>query len=220
MTIPRDVSDGWRLTKYFKFGHIPRALCSYEYILHVDASAFAHNPNRYVTPEFAHLSRFLRLHKSTELVLWKHGQRSYAFQEWKTTVAFRLEKVSNIRGLVRAFRRRFGCAAISKVPLFELGVFVRKNNDAPILNHTFVNTFRTLIAYGLKRDQNVFPLALLENPDMTKGSRVLQCPQEAKLPSHERGMMTGCDAPVFPSVINNRSPNASHHGCGHLGLTP
>ena len=54
---------------------------------------------------------------------------------------------------------RFGCAAVSKVPLFELGVFVRKNNNAPVLDHMFVNTFRTLIAYGLKRDQNVFSFA-------------------------------------------------------------
>lgn len=84
-----------------------------------------------------------------------------------------MEKVSNIRGFARALSRRFGCAAISKVLLFELGVFVRKNDDAQILNHAFVNTFRTLIAYGLKRDQNVFPLALLDHLDMTKGSRVL-----------------------------------------------
>ena len=213
------MSDGWKLTKYFKFGHIPRALRSYEYTLHVDFSTFSHNPNRFVVPEFAHLSRFLRLHKSTELVLWKHGQRSYAFQEWKMTVGYRLEKVPNIRGFARSVGHRFGCAAVSKVPLFELGVFVRKNNDSPILNHMFVNTFRTLIAYGLKRDQNVLPFAMMYHLNMTKGNWVLQCPKEAKLPNHQRGMMGGCGAPVFPSV-STRSSNASHHGCGHLGLTP
>ena len=115
--------------------------------------------------------------------------------------------------------RRFGCAAVSKVPLFELGVFVRKNNNTPVLNHMFVNTFRTLIAYGLKRDQNVLPFAMMYYLNMTKKNWILQCPKEAKLPNHERGMMGGCGAPVFPSV-STRSSNASHHGCGHLGLTP
>ena len=191
--------------------------------MHVDASAFANNPNRFVVPEFAHLSRFLRLHNSTELVLWKHGLRSHAVQEWKKTVGYRLEKVPNIRGFARSVGHRFGCAAVSKVPLFELGVFVRKNNNTPVLNHMFVNTFRTLIAYGLKRDQNVLPFAMMHYLNMTKGSWVLQCPKEAKLPSRERGMMGGCGAPVFPSV-SYKSPgaaNTSHHdGCVHLGLKP
>ena len=133
-----------------------------------------------------------------------------------------MEKVPNIRGFARSVGRRFGCAAVSKVPLFELGVFVRKNNNTPVLNHMFVNTFRTLIAYGLKRDQNVLPFAMMYYLNMTKGNWVLQCPKEAKLPNHERGMMGGCGAPVFPSV-STRSPGAahtSHHdGCGLFGLT-
>ena len=185
--------------------------------MHVDASAFARNLNGYVVPEFAHLSRFLRLHNSTELVLWKHGQRSRAVQEWKATVGYRLEKVPNIRGFARSVGHRFGCAAVSKVPLFELGVFVRKNNDSPILNHMFVNTFRTLIAYGLKRDQNVFSFAVMHHLNLTKGNWVLLCPKEARLPNHERGMLGRCGAPVFPSV-GTTSSNASHHGCGHFGL--
>ena len=185
--------------------------------MHVDFSSFAHNPNGYIVPEFAHLSRFLRLHNSTELVLWKHGQRSYVFQEWKMTVWLRMEKVPNIRGFARSVGHRFGCAAVSKVPLFELGVFVRKNNNAPVLDHMFVNTFRTLIAYGLKRDQNVFSFAVMHHLNMTKGNWVLQCPKEARLPSHERGMLGRCGAPVFPSV-GTTSSNASHHGCGHFGL--
>ena len=134
-----------------------------------------------------------------------------------------MEKVPNIRGFARSVGHRFGCAAVSKVPLFELGVFVRKNNNTPVLNHMFVNTFRTLIAYGLKRDQNVLPFAMMHYLNMTKGSWVLQCPKEAKLPSRERGMMGGCGAPVFPSV-SYKSPgaaNTSHHdGCVHLGLKP
>ena len=39
---------------------------------------------------------------------------------------------------------------------------------APVLNHMFVNTFRTLIAYGLKRDQNVFSFAVMHHLNLTK----------------------------------------------------
>ena len=69
---------------------------------------------------------------------------------------------------------------------------------------------------------HVTPFAMMYYLNMTKGSWVLQCPKEAKLPSRERGMrgmMGGCGAPMFPS-ISNRSSNTSHHGSGHLGLTP
>ena len=111
-----------------------------------------------------------------------------------------MEKVPNICGFARSVGHRFGCAAVSKVPLFELGAFVRKNNNAPVLDHMFVNTFRTLIAYGLKRDQNVFSFAVMHHLNMTKGNWVLQCPKEARLPNHERGMLGRCGAPVFPSV--------------------
>ena len=40
-----------------------------------------------------------------------------------------------------------------------LGEFVRKL-DADALDDAFVDTFRTLLAFGLRRDQNVFSLAL------------------------------------------------------------
>ena len=76
---------------------------------------------------------------------------------------------------------------------------------------------QVLIAYGLKRDQNVFSFAVMHHLNMTKGNWVLQCPKEARLPSHERGMLGRCGAPVFPSV-GTTSSNASHHGCGHFGL--
>ena len=78
-------------------------------------------------------------------------------------------------------------------------------------------TFRTLIAYGLKRDQNVFSFAVMHHLNLTKGNWVLLCPKEARLPNHERGMLGRCGAPVFPSV-STRSSNASHHGCAHFGL--
>ena len=89
-----------------------------------------------------------------------------------------MEKVPNIRGFARSVGHRFGCAAVSKVPLFELGVFVRKNNNAPVLDHMFVNTFRTLIAYGLKRDQNVFSFAVMHHLNMTKGNWSCNVPKK------------------------------------------
>ena len=109
--MPRKMSAGWTLTKYFKFGHIPIVLHSYEYVLHVDSSAFtARNHNYYIVPKLLQLSKFLLHHRAAELIFWKHPARTYAIEEWvRTTHRFRLERIQNIRGFARAMTYRFGC---------------------------------------------------------------------------------------------------------------
>ena len=177
--MPRKMSAGWTLTKYFKFGHIPIVLHSYEYVLHVDSSAFtARNHNNYIVPKSLQLSKFLLRHRAAELIFWKHPARTYAIEEWvRTTHRFRLERIPNIRGFARAMTYRFGCTAVSTVPLFEMGLFVRKV-CVHCKSYLALDTFRALLAYGPRRDQNVVPLAVLGRHDDCQGPRVC-CPKDS-----------------------------------------
>ena len=198
--MPRKMSAGWTLTKYFKFGHIPIVLHSYEYVLHVDSSAFtARNHNNYIVPELLQLSKFLLHHRAAELIFWKHPARTYAIEEWvRTTHRFRLERIPNIRGFARAMTYRFGCTAVSTVPLFEMGLFVRKVCVHCKSYLAFIDTFRALLAYGLRRDQNVVPLAVLGRHDTTVRDRVFCCPKDSRLPVPEQGQMMNCIVPPIP----------------------
>lgn len=49
---PRVVSGGWELTKYFKFGHLPRVLLNYEYVMHQDMSTFSKPLNSYPARDY------------------------------------------------------------------------------------------------------------------------------------------------------------------------
>ena len=198
--MPRKMSAGWTLTKYFKFGHIPIVLRSYEYVLHVDSSAFtARNHNNYIVPKLLQLSKFLLRHRDAELIFWKHPARTYAIEEWvRTTHRFRLERIPNIRGFARAMTYRFGCTAVSTVPLFEMGLFVRKVCVHCKSYLAFIDTFRALLAYGLRRDQNVVPLAVLGRHDTTFRDSVFCCPKDSRLPVPEQGQMMNCIVPPIP----------------------
>ena len=64
---------------------------------------------------------------------------------------------------------------VDVTPLFLMGLFVRKVHNVPKLDMIFADTVRTLISFGLKRDQNVFPLALWNMYGNMASIKVLKC---------------------------------------------
>lgn len=171
------VSPGWDLTKWFKFGHVPAILKGhYDYLLHLDLSAFSDPERRgeYTLPKRAHVAALARVHPASELFLVRHRSRSRVVEEWNKTVALQLERADLACGFARAMRAKFGASVVNAAPLFGLGEFVRKVKDAVVVNLVFRDTHRALVSFGMMRDQNVLPLALW-NRVVATTDKVMSC---------------------------------------------
>ena len=165
-TIGRKVSAGWDLTKYLKFGHVPAVLSSYDYIYHLDASVFKNfhpsgNQSRsYYTVHTRYgLKAFLARRSGVGLVLTHHDVRRFATQEWAKTINRRLDNKSHIDSFKCAMTRLFGKHGVDGSPNFSMGMWIRSPHDARV-NEAFVETWRALKFFGIKRDQNIFGFAL------------------------------------------------------------
>ena len=76
------------------------------------------------------------------------------------------------------------------------------DTGAAWLDRAFENTFRALVAYGLRRDQNVLPFAMLDQlrQFQARGS-VLQCPFTRRFVrdnGHGNGSLSACAPVGFP----------------------
>jgi len=179
-TMGRNVSAGWDLTKYFKFGHVAAVLARYDYVYHLDASTFQHlNVSNYVRTgayqvhKKKELRAFLARRSDVGLILTQHS-RSKVTQEWAVTVKERMEMKPHIDKFECAMTRLFGKQGVAAAPNFAMGMWIRTLRDARI-NAAFRETFRALKVFGLKRDQNVFGFALWDALGADCATRVAVC---------------------------------------------
>ena len=190
----RNVSAGWDLTKFFKFGHVAAVLRPFDYLLHIDFSFIAtRNKYFYFLPRFADVEALIRTKPEVELIALRHRERALVRREWQVTTKKKMEFQHLICQFGQAMRAKFGSEASTGVnrflflnnlwltqvvdvtPLFLMGLFVRKVHNVPKLDVIFADTVRTLVSFGLKRDQNVFPLALWNRYGKMTSIKVLMC---------------------------------------------
>ena len=190
----RKVSAGWDLTKFFKFGHVAAVLRPFDYLLHIDFSFIAtRNKYFYFLPRFADVEALIRTKPEVELIALRHRERALVRREWQVTTKKKMEFQHLICQFGQAMRAKFGSEASTGVnrflflnnlwltqvvdvtPLFLMGLFVRKVHNVPKLDVIFADTVRTLVSFGLKRDQNVFPLALWNRYGNMTSIKVLMC---------------------------------------------
>ena len=108
----RNVSAGWDLTKFFKFGHVAAVLRPYDYILHIDLSFIAtHNNFFYFLPRFADVEALIRTKPEVELIALGHPHRKFIHQEWHVTTRRKMELEHLICQYGRAVRAKFGSRA-------------------------------------------------------------------------------------------------------------
>jgi hypothetical protein len=112
----RNVSAGWDLTKFFKFGHVAAVLRPYDYILHIDLSFIAtHNKFFYFLPRFADVEALIRTKPEVELIALGHPHRKFIHQEWHETTRRKMELEHLICQYGRAVRAKFGSRASAGV---------------------------------------------------------------------------------------------------------
>ena len=108
----RNVSAGWDLTKFFKFGHVAAVLRPFDYILHVDFSFIAtNNKYFYFMPHFADVDALIRTKPEVELIVLRHRERASIRREWQQTTTTKMELQHLICQYGRAMRAKFGSAA-------------------------------------------------------------------------------------------------------------
>lgn len=185
-TMGRKMSPGWDLTKYLKFGHVPAVLSSYDYIYHLDASVFKRvDPSRimsrceYTVHMKDGLKAFLARRSGVGLVLTRHLTRNFAAEEWATTISLGKDNQSHIGRFKCAMTRFFGKHGVDEAPNFGMGQWIRSPHDARA-NKAFVETWRALKMFGIKRDQNVFGFALWYALGSDCATRVAVCSSNYK----------------------------------------
>jgi len=154
------------VAKWFKFGHIPAALQSYQYLIHADCSTFGANHNYYRIPQPNELSSLITRYPLVSLFWSSHPLRSSAVQEIIATVEENLEPPgSAARWLAQLRKDPFFYGILDDIPVFQTGLFVRKNRGQSALELTdaFKELFWTMHQHGLRRDQNVLPFILFKH---------------------------------------------------------
>mmetsp|Transcript_27768 Transcript_27768/g.86191 ORF Transcript_27768/g.86191 Transcript_27768/m.86191 type:complete len:412 (+) Transcript_27768:237-1472(+) len=188
----------WELTKYFKFGHFPAVLRGYDYVYHMDLSVFTRRASgegwgrswEYRLHAFARVEALARANPNVELFATKHYARRNVVDEWRHTASHGraatrpedavlgdanvLEDAPPLCAYEAAMRKQFGDDAVARAPLLAMGEYVRKVG-APAIDAAFADTWTALLAYALRRDQNVFPFSLWNRLGGATPQRVRWC---------------------------------------------
>jgi hypothetical protein len=154
------------VAKWFKFGHVPSVLQSYQYLIHADCSTFGANHNYYRRPLPDELNSFVTTHPLVSLFLSSHPQRTTAVQEIIATVEESLESPdSAARWLAELRQDPFFYGTLDDVPIFQTGLYIRKNRGqcAVEIDYVFKQLFRAMYQHGLRRDRNVLPFILFKH---------------------------------------------------------
>lgn len=157
------LSRSWNLvlTKWFKFGHIPDILKTFEFIVHADSSIFANNHNHYEIPRISTIKSHAT--SRTQLMLCAHPDRKFVTQEFHETKRTSRENATNLAHWIYHLEQ-YSTFNISEVPVFAMGLFVRRVSwNATEVNTAFAGTFAAMVKYGLRRDQNVAPFKILQH---------------------------------------------------------
>lgn len=159
------LTETWSLvlTKWFKFGHIPAVLRSFKYIVHADSSTFAQNHNFYAIPNITFLRKVISK-SSAQLFLCAHPRRSRVVDEFHVTVkVLKKENATNLAHWRSSVLEELAYP-IEIVPVFSMGIFVRKvGNYTHEVSDAFENVFKSMVKYGLRRDQNVLPFEVIRH---------------------------------------------------------
>ena len=166
------LTSGWLRTKWIKFGPIPHALRGYSHLLHVDASGFVAYARfvRYPVPAASRVERLIRDHPSSALFATRHPRHVTVDQEWRVTTWEGLPG-GPLESLASLQRYESDMAAtriigVANATALAMGLFLRQispiaSGAVRAVSRAFEETFDHLVEYGLRRDQNVFPVSLL-----------------------------------------------------------
>ena len=121
------------------------------------------------------ISTQVRADPGVALFLTRHPYRSRTTVEWRSTHASNHEpRFAPLCRFEEAATRKFGAESVAACPLYAMGQFLRRVG-APRVDAAFRETYDALRAYGLRRDQNVFPLALWNQLGNETSRRVRVC---------------------------------------------
>ena len=153
------------VAKWFKFGHVPSVLQSYQYLIHADCSKFGANHNYYRIPLPDELNSLVTTHPLVSFFGSSQPPQTSAVQDLIAAVENSFEQSdSAAKWLAHLRRDPYFYSTLDNVAVFHSGLFIRrlKGEKAQDIENAFVQLYRTMHQFGLYRDHFVLPFILLK----------------------------------------------------------